>query len=197
VTKRALPESDEDPMPETVIDTPFGPIGIHWDGPTLTGVDLDPPVGDPGAGVESVPQPIGDQLRTYFEQPSIRFDLSVKCVGTPFQERVWDALRRIPAGETRTYGEIARLLGSSPRAVGQACRANPCPVVVPCHRVVAANGLGGFAGDTSGRKLAVKRWLLMHEGVELPSPSTSPSEAIPAHRESNEPYSSDGSNETS
>lgn len=184
-------------MPETVIDTPFGPIGIHWDGRTLTGVDLDPPPGDPGAGVESVPQPIGDQLRTYFEQPSIRFDLSVKCLGTPFQERVWDVLRRIPAGETRTYGEIARLLGSSPRAVGQACRANPCPVVVPCHRVVAAKGLGGFSGDTSGRKLAVKRWLLMHEGVELPSPSTSPSEAIPAHRKSNEPYSSDGSNETS
>jgi methylated-DNA-[protein]-cysteine S-methyltransferase len=73
-------------------------------------------------------------------------------------------LRSIPPGRTRTYGELASKLGTSARAVGGACRANPCPVVVPCHRVVAANGLGGFAGDTSGRKLEVKRWLLRHEG---------------------------------
>ena len=54
-----------------------------------------------------------------------------------------------------------------PRAVGQACRANPCPIVVPCHRVVAVKGLGGFAGDRDGRKLAIKRWLLRHEGVAV------------------------------
>ena len=66
---------------------------------------------------------------------------------------------------TRTYRDLAEQLGSVPRAVGQACRANPCPIVVPCHRVVAVKGLGGFAGDRAGRKLAIKRWLLRHEGV--------------------------------
>jgi methylated-DNA-[protein]-cysteine S-methyltransferase len=159
-------------MPQTTIDTPFGPIGIRWDGDALTGVDLDPPLEHRQPAAEALPQSIGHQLRAYFDEPSEGFDVQVVLVGTGFQERVWAELRRIPLGETRTYGEIARLLGSSPRAVGQACRANPCPVVVPCHRVVAAKGLGGFAGDTSGRKLSVKRWLLSHEGVETHRPST-------------------------
>ncbi|EGV17351.1 methylated-DNA--[protein]-cysteine S-methyltransferase [Thiocapsa marina] len=150
-------------MPQTLIETPIGPIGIRWDGETLIGVDLDPP----GAGVEmaseTMPPAIGLQLAAYFEKGSTGFDLPVVLDGTDFQQRVWAELSRIPSGETRTYGEIARQLGSAPRAVGQACRANPCPIVVPCHRVVAVDGLGGFSGDTSGRKLAVKRWLLSHE----------------------------------
>ncbi|UHD16784.1 methylated-DNA--[protein]-cysteine S-methyltransferase [Thiocapsa bogorovii] len=150
-------------MPQTRIDTPIGRIAIHWDGETLTGVDLDPPATHAHLGAEGMPSAIRLQLRAYFEQASTGFDLPVSLVGTDFQQRVWAELRRIPAGETRTYGEIARRLGSGPRAVGQACRANPCPIVVPCHRVVAVDGLGGFSGDTNGRKLAVKRWLLGHE----------------------------------
>jgi len=75
---------------------------------------------------------------------------------------VWAAIRAIPPGEVRTYGELARALGSSARAVGQATGANPWPVLVPCHRVVAAQGLGGYVGwHAPGR--AVKRWLLRHE----------------------------------
>ncbi|MCG6898252.1 MAG: methylated-DNA--[protein]-cysteine S-methyltransferase [Thiocapsa sp.] len=151
-------------MPQTLIDTPFGPIGIRWLGETLTGVDLDPPVERAEGGYATVPPSIQRQFSAYFEDRS-GFDLAVALAGTAFQERVWDELRRIPPGKTRTYGEIAGLLRSSPRAVGQACRANPCPIVVPCHRVVASRGLGGFSGDSSGRKLAVKRWLLRHEGV--------------------------------
>jgi methylated-DNA-[protein]-cysteine S-methyltransferase len=77
---------------------------------------------------------------------------------------IWALLRAIPVGQTRTYGEVARELGSAARAVGQACRANPCPIVVPCHRVVGRHGLGGFAGDHQGSRLAIKRWLLHHEG---------------------------------
>lgn len=150
-------------MPQVLIETPIGAIAIHWDGETLTGVDLDPPAASADAGSETMPSAIRQQLTAYFEQASAGFDLPVSLVGTDFQQRVWAELRRIPSGETRTYGEIARRLGSGPRAVGQACRANPCPIVVPCHRVVAVNGLGGFSGDTSGRKLAVKRWLLSHE----------------------------------
>jgi len=91
-------------------------------------------------------------------------NLPIELQGTPFQRRVWKALREIPPGRTITYSELARQLGTGARAVGGACRANPCPIVVPCHRVVAVNGLGGFSGDTSGRKLEIKRWLLRHEG---------------------------------
>jgi methylated-DNA-[protein]-cysteine S-methyltransferase len=111
---------------------------------------------------------VARQLARYFADGRGGFDLALAPRGTEFQRRVWALMRAIPAGETRTYGSIARELGSAPRAVGQACRANPLPIVVPCHRVVAAHGLGGFAGDTSGRRLAVKRWLLRHEGVRVP-----------------------------
>jgi len=83
--------------------------------------------------------------------------------GTLFQQRVWMALRQIPPGERFTYGELAKRLGTSPRAVGGACRANPIPLLIPCHRVVAAHGLGGFAGETEGHWLRIKRWLLEHE----------------------------------
>jgi len=80
---------------------------------------------------------------------------------------VWEAMQAIPAGETRTYGEIAAAIGSSARAVGGACGANPIPLVVPCHRVVASGGrLGGFMGAREeGFELAIKRWLLAHEGA--------------------------------
>lgn len=84
--------------------------------------------------------------------------------GTRFQQRVWQALQQIPAGETRRYGELAESLNSSARAVANACRANPLPILVPCHRVVAADELGGYMGHTDGEVVAIKRWLLHHEG---------------------------------
>lgn len=84
--------------------------------------------------------------------------------GTPFQQSVWQELQRIPYGSVCTYGELARRLNSSPRAVAGACRANPLPLLVPCHRVVAANGAGGYLGQTSGHGPALKQWLLQHEG---------------------------------
>lgn len=146
------------------IDTPVGPVAIGWEGDALTRVDLEP--NGANCGVE-LPQAIADQLDAYFLDGSYQFDLPIDLQGTLFQRRVWQALRKIEPGHARTYGDLARELGTSPRALGGACRANPCPIVVPCHRIVAANGLGGFAGDTSGRKLAVKRWLLGHEGVDF------------------------------
>ena len=106
------------------------------------------------------------QLQAYFRDPRHAFDLPLDRRGTPFQERVWEALAAIPAGEIRTYGSLARLLGSAPRAVGGACRANPLPIVVPCHRVVGVAGPGGYAGESGGGLAAVKRWLLRHEGHE-------------------------------
>ena len=104
------------------------------------------------------------QIDRYLEDSEFRFDLPIAFQGTSFQRRVWKRISAIDAGLTRSYGEIARELGSSPRAVGQACGANPVPLVVPCHRVLAAGGLGGFAHHERGFHLAVKRWLLAHEG---------------------------------
>ena len=103
------------------------------------------------------------QLEAYRANPDARFDLPLLVEGTPFQRRLWSALCEIPRGRTLTYGELARRLGAEPRAVGQACGDNRLPIVIPCHRVVAANGLGGFAHATGGYLLEAKRWLLAHE----------------------------------
>jgi methylated-DNA-[protein]-cysteine S-methyltransferase len=103
------------------------------------------------------------QLERYREDPDARFDLPLLVEGTPFQRRLWDALCEIPRGKTLTYGELARRLGGEARAVGQACGDNRLPIVIPCHRVVAANGIGGFAHATGGYLVEAKRWLLAHE----------------------------------
>ena len=153
-------------MTHARMDTPLGPIGLRWEGETLTGVDLEPDSDDRWIG-NTPPESVTRQLAQYFADGHGTFDLPVALTGTEFQRRVWSLMRAIPPGETRTYGSIASELGSAARAVGQACRANPLPIIVPCHRVVAAQGLGGFAGDTSGRKLEVKRWLLRHEGAQV------------------------------
>lgn len=103
------------------------------------------------------------QIEAYLDDPRSRFDLPLALEGTPFRRRVWGAIRAIGPGCTRTYGQIAADLGSAPRAVGQACGDNPLPLVIPCHRVVAADGLGGFAHSGAGFHRTVKRWLLDHE----------------------------------
>lgn len=103
------------------------------------------------------------QLERYLEDPDARFDLPLLIEGTEFQRRLWDALCAIPRGRTLTYGEMARKLGGEARAVGQACGDNRLPIVIPCHRVVAADGIGGFSHSTSGYLIEAKRWLLMHE----------------------------------
>ena len=103
------------------------------------------------------------QLERYRADPDARFELPLLVEGTPFQRRLWDALCEIPRGKTLTYGELARRLGGEARAVGQACGDNRLPIVIPCHRVVAANCIGGFAHATEGYLLEAKRWLLAHE----------------------------------
>lgn len=105
-----------------------------------------------------------EQLRAWIKRPDIALDFPMAAErGTAFQRRVWSALRRIAPGKTLTYGELARKLGSAPRAIGGACRANPLAIVVPCHRIVARNGLGGFSGAIAGGEVRVKQWLLKHE----------------------------------
>ncbi len=109
------------------------------------------------------------QLQAYFSSSVSPITFPVLLRGTDFQQRVWHALERIPPGEVRTYGQLAEQLHSSARAVGNACRHNPVPLVVPCHRVVSASGIGGFAGSTEGAEIRIKRWLLRHEGFVLSS----------------------------
>lgn len=104
------------------------------------------------------------QLAEYLADPRYCFSLPLAPRGTPFQMRVRQAICRIPAGEIRYYSELARDLGSSARAIGQACGANPFPLIIPCHRVLAKTGLGGFAHAQAGWLIETKRWLLRHEG---------------------------------
>jgi methylated-DNA-[protein]-cysteine S-methyltransferase len=108
------------------------------------------------------------QLRAWIADPHFVFELPLAAGGTPFRRKVWGAISAIPLGETRSYGDLAKAVGSAPRAVGGACGDNPFPIVVPCHRVVAQGthfngGLGGFAHSRDGLHMDIKRWLLQHE----------------------------------
>lgn len=107
---------------------------------------------------------ICSRINRYFSATAVSPGLSLSPRGTPFQQRVWKRLQGIPSGEVMTYGALAQALNSSARAVAGACRANPIPILIPCHRVIAAHGLGGYAGETTGQAVAIKEWLLQHEG---------------------------------
>ena len=147
------------------LPTPFALLGIRTDGDVLAEITFLPKSDEALAPQDRLAARACAQIERYLEESEFRFDLPIASRGTPFQRRVWRKIAAIGPGLTRSYGEIARELGSSPRAVGQACGANPVPLVVPCHRVLASVGLGGFAHHEGGFHLAVKRWLLAHEGA--------------------------------
>ncbi len=148
---------------DAVIASPVGRLGILIEGGALADISF--------LGGDATPKPprtaaarkIHRQLRSYFTNPHFTFSVPMTLSGTAFQQRVWRALQRIPAGRTLSYGMLARQLTTSARAVGNACRANPIPIIIPCHRVVASNGAGGFMGKRSGAPLRLKHWLLEHE----------------------------------
>ena len=153
---------------QACVRTPFATLGVTANATHVTGIRFLAPATPalaPRRG--SIAHLACVQLQAYLEDPAFEFDLPLALAGTHHRLAVWEAMQRIPAGRTRTYGELARELGSSARAVGGACGANPLPVVVPCHRVIAANGaLGGFMGARDdGFELGIKRWLLGHEGA--------------------------------
>jgi methylated-DNA-[protein]-cysteine S-methyltransferase len=102
-------------------------------------------------------------LDSYFRSPHKAPEPLLSPHGTDFQLRVWRALQQIPSGTVKTYGELAEELKTGSRAVGQACRGNPISIFIPCHRVVAADGVGGFMGKAG--KTEIKQWLLRHEGA--------------------------------
>lgn len=140
-------------------------VGIRVAGDVLAGLDLLGPDVAPAPPRGLLAATVVTQLEAYFADPGSGFRLPLAPAPSLFQARVRAALLGLGPGRVATYGELARGLGSGPRAVGGACRRNPLPLVVPCHRVVAVTGVGGYAGDAQGGWLAVKRWLLRHEGA--------------------------------
>ena len=148
--------------------TPFATIGISASDTHVTGIRyLSPGVPALAPKKDTVAFLACVEIQAYLDNPRFRFALPLALSGTRHQIAVWEAMQAIPAGKTRTYGELASEIGSSPRAVGGACGSNPIPIVVPCHRVIAAGGrIGGFMGAKSeGFELSIKRWLLEHEGA--------------------------------
>jgi methylated-DNA-[protein]-cysteine S-methyltransferase len=147
------------------VSAPFGSVLLHVDEAGLRVIDVSPePSPSSLVAANSLLVEVVRQFGCYFADARFQFAIPSVLRGTPHQRTVWDALRRIPAGSTRTYGELAREVGSSARVVAAACRSNPLPIIIPCHRVVGQRSLGGYCGDTSGPRFAIKLWLLHHEG---------------------------------
>jgi methylated-DNA-[protein]-cysteine S-methyltransferase len=141
------------------IDSPVGRLTVVADGDAITAVHW-------GDNRRYEPTPLlaeaRRQLQAYFAGQLTDFDLPLRPTGSPFDRRVWAAMRQIPHGRTSSYGELAHAVDSAPRAVGGACGRNPIPIVIPCHRVLGRNGLGGYSG---GEGLGTKRRLLALEGA--------------------------------
>ncbi len=145
------------------LKVPFGVLGVRCTAGALAGIDFLPAGEKPQHATSAFARTVCEQLQRYLEDPDAKFSVPLELNGTPHQQKVWQAMLSIPRGKTRSYGELAAELGSCAQAVGQACGANPVPVIVPCHRVVGKAGLGGFARHTGGIHLDIKRWLLAHE----------------------------------
>lgn len=152
-------------MFDVIVEFPRMKVGVVTRDDRVVEIRYLPPAVQIAAPKNRLAERAARQLERYRESPAIRFDLPLEIEGTPFQRRLWEALCEIPCGRTQTYGELAQRLGAEPRAVGQACGDNRLPIVIPCHRVVAANGIGGFAHATSGYLVEAKRWLLAHEAA--------------------------------
>lgn len=144
---------------------PFAVLGIRTGSGRLTDIDYLPPGVAALAPLNRLAEEVCRQIERYLRDPDFRFELPFEFDGTPFQCKVWRAIRGIPSGGTLTYLDIAKKLRTAPRAVGGACGANRIPIVIPCHRVVARDGLGGFMRARGGLPLEIKRWLLRHEGA--------------------------------
>lgn len=161
-------------LTETRYAAPFAVLGIVTDGRVVTSVRYLPRSTTPVAPQDRVAERACREIERYLSDPNYLFTVPYVLDGTLFQCRVWREIEKLREKrlntncsiKTNTYGEMARRLRSGPRAVGGACGANPIPLIVPCHRVLAAGGgLGGFMGGKDPFPLSVKRWLLRHEGI--------------------------------
>jgi len=147
-----------------ILALPVGRVAVHSRDDTIDGIEYLPP-GTALIAARSAPaRAFAAQLQEYLASPGLQFDVPLADDhGTEHQRRVWRRLRTIPAGAPLSYGVLAAELGSGARAVAGACRSNPFPLVVPCHRVLAKSGIGGFAGHSDGWRVELKQWLIEHE----------------------------------
>lgn len=152
-----------EPHYDAVLAAPFAHLGVMADAQGVRRIDFLPVDFPLQAGSTPHVQRLLQALARYWRDPVQTFNVPLSYQGSEHQLRVWQALLAIPVGQTRSYGDIARDIGSSPRAVGQACGANPLPILIPCHRVVAKAGPGGFMHRRDDAALAYKDWLLRHE----------------------------------
>lgn len=154
-----------------VIAFPAMHVGIRVSGEALIAITYLPRSTPLRAPQDALSERAVRQIERYRGDPDAPFDLPLAHTGSALQRAVWAQISSIPRGRTRTYGELSAAIGvetgGNPRVVGQACGDNPFPIVVPCHRVVAANGLGGFSHQTSGFLIEAKTWLLRHECLPL------------------------------
>jgi methylated-DNA-[protein]-cysteine S-methyltransferase len=148
--------------PAITIETPLGPIAVTERDGAIAEITIGAAATESSSALLIAAR---QQLVDYFARRRTAFDLPLAPPHSSFQDRMRAAMIAIPYGETRSYGDLAATLGSAARAVGQACGGNPIPIIVPCHRVLAAGGnLGGFS---AGNGVATKRWLLDHEAATV------------------------------
>lgn len=146
-----------------ILPSPIGALGIEHDDDALRGIVFLGNITKTSLPTSSFELDIIQQLDAYFSDPMFQFNLPYHLSTTPFQLRVLTALEGIPCGETRTYGTLAKALKTSARAIGNACRRNPLPLIFPCHRVVGQSSPGGFSGQKKGPLIDIKQALLEKE----------------------------------
>ena len=146
--------------------TPFAVLGIRTAGELLTGIEYLPRGAATLEPTNKFAAKVCRQIQRYLDDPEFEFDLPFEYRGTAFQQRVWRVIHGIPSGRTLTYLDVARRLKSAPRPVGGACGSNRIPLVIPCHRVVATGGIGGFMHARGGEPIQIKQWLLNHENAQ-------------------------------
>lgn len=149
------------------LETPFAVLGIRTSGERLSCIEYLPRGVATLAPLNVVAERVCRQLVRYLDDPHFRFNVPFNYVGTDFQCRVWGEISKIASGKTLTYKGVAQRLKSAPRPVGGACGANRIPIIIPCHRVMGSQDIGGFMHARGGVPIDIKRWLLRHEGVRV------------------------------
>ena len=152
---------------QATVSTPIGKIGVRTSDDCLLAIDY---LGNNDLIIKPktiIAKETVEQVLCYFADPEFSFEILLSLNVTPFQETVLQALREVPVGKTQSYAELAQQLGAKPRSIGNACRKNPIPIVIPCHRIVASTSMGGCNDSIKNPFLEIKRWLLQHEGVHI------------------------------
>jgi methylated-DNA-[protein]-cysteine S-methyltransferase len=146
-----------------VIASPIGKLGLTIVNNKLTKIVFLPSKVSLFCTKSSATKQFIAEIKKYFRNPRLGFKLSTQTKGTPLQQKIWRTIKKIPCSKTVTYGELAQKIGTNPRVIGNACRRNPIPIIIPCHRVVATTGYGGYCGSSHKDFLKIKKWLLNHE----------------------------------